>query len=112
MRSILIIIGVTFLGIFLFMTCLMSMVNCAGESTNVSIEPVDSVVDISESSYTIGVYCNPIMPIRAFECNIRFDSSLLSVTDVHVKLYTNITRPTIIHLITKKFKNGRINYEM
>jgi len=81
MKSILVRGKVAFLGVLLFISCLMPIVYSDDEPTSVSIEPVRSVVGTSES-FTIGVYCNPMIPIKSFECCISFDPSLLSVTDV------------------------------
>ena len=72
---------VSFFSILLFISCVMPIVNSDDETTSVSIEPASSVVGLYES-FTIGVYCNPCIPMKSFECSIIFDPSLLSVTDV------------------------------
>jgi len=72
---------VSFFSVLLFISCMMPIVYSDNETTSVSIESASSIVGISET-FTIGVYCNPSIPMKAFECSISFDPSLLSVIDV------------------------------
>jgi PKD repeat protein len=68
-----------FLLFFVFIIISVNGVNA--ESTTVSVSPADVVVTTGESG-SLTLSCTPSEPVKAFECSLQFDPTLLEITSI------------------------------